>query len=244
MTTLPNVNLPLATVGADDDAWGALVNAILTAFDDRIKSDGTGTAVGLKVDSGKTLDATGGTVNVTDSLFSIKDNSDATKIIKFEASGITTGTTRTLTAPNSSGTLALLGPGVSAYNANTQSLTSGAAAAQVVYDTENYDSAGYFASNVFTPLVAGKYRIEARALVSGTSVTSAVFSLYKNGSEVCRFFQFAGSATVVTLTGSEIVSFNGSTDYVEMKITVIGTGTLVVQNGVQRGNFCAEYVRP
>lgn len=47
------------------------------------------------------------TVNVEDLTFSIKDNSDNTKIAQFEASGITTGTTRTYTFPNASGTLAL-----------------------------------------------------------------------------------------------------------------------------------------
>lgn len=42
-----------------------------------------------------------------DNAFEIKDNSDPTKIIAFQASGITTGTTRTFTAPDASGTLAL-----------------------------------------------------------------------------------------------------------------------------------------
>lgn len=48
---------------------------------------------------------TGGAV--ADNLFRIQDNTDATKQIAFEASGITTGTTRTFTVPNASGTIAL-----------------------------------------------------------------------------------------------------------------------------------------
>ena len=66
--------------------------------------------------TGKTI--TGGTFSgpiltgissfaISDAGFTITDNGDATKIIAFEASGITTGTTRTLTAPNASGTIAL-----------------------------------------------------------------------------------------------------------------------------------------
>lgn len=43
-----------------------------------------------------------------DNTFRIQDNSDATKQIAFEASGITTGTTRTLTSPDASGTIALI----------------------------------------------------------------------------------------------------------------------------------------
>lgn len=46
--------------------------------------------------------------SVHDATFSIVDDADATKIAKFECSGITTGTTRTLTVPNASGTLPLL----------------------------------------------------------------------------------------------------------------------------------------
>jgi hypothetical protein len=45
------------------------------------------------------------TITVTDSGLSITDNSDATKIVKFEASGITTATTRTLTVPDANTTI-------------------------------------------------------------------------------------------------------------------------------------------
>ena len=47
------------------------------------------------------------TNDFADNVFRISDNSDSTKKIAFEASGITTGTVRTFTAPNASGTLAL-----------------------------------------------------------------------------------------------------------------------------------------
>jgi hypothetical protein len=51
----------------------------------------------------------GGGTTFADDVFRIQDNSDATKQIAFEASGITTGTTRTLTVPDNSGTLAVAG---------------------------------------------------------------------------------------------------------------------------------------
>ena len=50
----------------------------------------------------------GGGNTFNDSLFQIYDNADNTKILAFEASGITTGTTRTLTIPDASGTIALI----------------------------------------------------------------------------------------------------------------------------------------
>lgn len=44
-----------------------------------------------------------------DAEFELKDNIDATKLLKFQLSGIATATTRTLTVPNVSDTLAVLG---------------------------------------------------------------------------------------------------------------------------------------
>lgn len=47
-------------------------------------------------------------IDIKDSDFTIRDNADTTKMVRFEASGITTGTTRTLTLPNLSGTIATM----------------------------------------------------------------------------------------------------------------------------------------
>lgn len=46
------------------------------------------------------------TINVNDNVLSIRDNGDTSKIVQFECSGISTGTTRTLTVPDKSGTIA------------------------------------------------------------------------------------------------------------------------------------------
>jgi hypothetical protein len=50
---------------------------------------------------------TSGGSEFADNVFRINDNTDPTKQIAFEASGITAATTRTLTVPNASGTIAL-----------------------------------------------------------------------------------------------------------------------------------------
>lgn len=59
-----------------------------------------------------------GTITVSDVGFTLTDNADATKQVKFELSGISTGTTRTLTVPNATGTIALLS-GTQTFSGNT-----------------------------------------------------------------------------------------------------------------------------
>lgn len=63
----------------------------------------------------KTFDNTN-TVTVKDTLFTLQDDGDVTKQAKFQLSGITTGTTRTYTMPNASGTLMDLASAQSASN--------------------------------------------------------------------------------------------------------------------------------
>lgn len=61
------------------------------------------------------------TVNVLDNALTIQDNVDATKQAQFQASGITTATTRTYTLPNADGTLLLSdGSGTSLTGIRTQ----------------------------------------------------------------------------------------------------------------------------
>lgn len=88
-TTTTTYGLTKIEVGASEDTWGAKLNTNFDSLDDLL--DGTTVLTGVSFDDTATL----------------VDNLDNTKVAQFQASGITTGTTRTFTFPDASGTIAL-----------------------------------------------------------------------------------------------------------------------------------------
>ncbi len=70
-------------------------------------SNGDGVSGAPTLSLPSTLALRGKTVQVQDNNFTISDDGDSTKLLAFQVSGVTTGTTRTLTVPNASGTIAL-----------------------------------------------------------------------------------------------------------------------------------------
>jgi hypothetical protein len=145
----------------------------------------------------------------------------------------TTASNFTQTLPAADGVTMVSGnmPAFSAYLSANQSVTSGTFT-KVAFNVEEFDTNSNYdnATNYrFTPTVAGYYQITAFiAGGSSTALTRCICSIYKNGSEFKRGTDFVASAAVNgNSIASALISFNGSTDYVEIYGLVSATAAII-----------------
>lgn len=123
------------------------------------------------------------------------------------------------------------------FNANlsaAQTMTTGTGPNLVNFNTENSDNYGWYdnATNYrFTPLVAGKYRIHVQLECSATSVTGLAAYIYKNGSLYARSLNLVTAAGFLGVSVDAILDMNGTTDYVDGRAIVFGTGTCTINGG-------------
>ena len=132
-------------------------------------------------------------------------------------------------------------PAFSATGSGNTVISAAFTATQVAYATEVYDSDGWFASNRFTPQRAGWYQINCGArifITGGFSNVEGSVQLRKNST----FIGAQGGYGAVTGTISQLVYFNGSTDNVDVTISVNGTGNIAQQSGLT--TFNGYWVRP
>lgn len=91
---------------------------------------------------------------------------------------------------------------------------------KITWSTEDYDTNNNFASDRFTPTVAGKYVLTGAAVFArgGGLTDGALFAvfLYANGSRVRDTLVRQSSISYNGITWTHIVSANGTSDYFEM----------------------------
>jgi hypothetical protein len=141
--------------------------------------------------------------------------------------------TNTLTLPANTGTVittgstfAGTGPAFSAYRSGNQTLSSNTNT-KIQYNAENFDTNNNFDSTTnyrFTPTVAGYYQINYQVGVS-TSACTMTISVIKNG-DTNAGGGFWVNTSAVRGTGSNVIYFNGSTDYLEIYTNISSGQTL------------------
>jgi len=155
--------------------------------------------------------------------------------------GLTVGAGLSKSGSAAAAAIAVTPAAFSAYRTGgNQSVTSGATTI-VQINAEEFDSAGCYdtANYRITPNIAGWHQLDASIFVTGTSMTTCLVMLYKNGSELRRGFQVVGSSlSAVSMPVSSLAYFNGATDYIDVRIVVVGTTP-----AVNTANFTGFLVR-
>tara|TARA_R110002020_G_scaffold473995_1_gene704207 strand:- start:31 stop:570 length:540 start_codon:yes stop_codon:yes gene_type:complete len=100
---------------------------------------------------------------------------------------------------------------------NSNQTISQSTTTKINFDAEDYDTDNAFASNKFTPQVAGKYFFTSTIRLSSMSTTANwQIYLYKNGAIYSRFANDVGAQANPQISISDTIILNGSTDYVEI----------------------------
>lgn len=172
-----------------------------------------------------------GAISVRSDVFLIKDQVDATKKIKFDVSGITTGTTRTYVLPDSSGPIGV-------QTATTCSQTTDGA---LCWDTDdNLLSSGDGSSRkTFLDVtstqtgITGKTLLDTGTTFANTSATTKKFQFLASGvtagqTRILTVPDYDG--TIATLAGTESLS-NKTLASPAVSGTVTGTNIAVTSTG-------------
>lgn len=157
----------------------------------------------------------------------------------------------TLTLPANTGTVLTTGstfggtgPAFSAYATGNQTI-SGTTSTKVTFGSEDFDTNSNFASNRFTPTVAGYYQINTNINFTNTA-SYAYVMLFKNGAVYKTLAYSATSGSFyTTIGGAVVVQMNGSTDYLEVYVYVGTTMNIVSNAGADPNaiNFSGALVR-
>ena len=160
---------------------------------------------------------------------------------------LASGTGNLVTIPSVTGTAMVSGnmPAFSASRTTNQSF-SGSTWTKIQFNTENWDTANCYDPSTnyrFTPNVAGYYLITLSCdmVFTGTASVAGI-GINKNGAYYSYSPVFYGTMNSgLGFNGSWVVSFNGSTDYVEALIYSNGASPSV--NGASGNLFTGTLMR-
>ena len=213
-TTTPSTK---AVLDLTSTTKGFLAPRMTTVQRDAIASPVTGLQVyntttnALNIYNGTSWGGVGGgtLASLSDATITSPANSD---VLQYSS-----GTSKWVNTPLVSAVAGAAGPSFLVHKNGAAQSVAGSTNTKITWSTETSDTNNNFASDRFTPTVAGKYLIQAHittneAIASGTVVLARI---YKNGAAVASG-QIGGSAHSASGDVTAIIDMNGSTDYVEV----------------------------
>lgn len=148
--------------------------------------------------------------------------------------------TNTLTLPASTANVNVVGP---AFSAHGPAQTIGNASwTKLTFNTEEFDTDGKFASDRFTPTVAGYYQISG-GLYFGATSGACVINIYKNGVGNKRGAQGTGVTGFGMATGVSALIYLDADDYVELYVYQNSGGSTNTGAGGELKFFQGTYIR-
>lgn len=142
------------------------------------------------------------------------------------------------------------GPAFRAYRNTSQQSFSANTATKIQLNAESYDTDSCFDSTTnyrFTPNKSGYYQITGSIQFSGANATTIKEGyIYKNGSQYSKLFSSNGSGTPGASFaggGSDLIYFNGTTDYVELYVYDSDGAARNVVNGESLTYFNGVWIR-
>jgi len=152
--------------------------------------------------------------------------------------------TNTLTLPTTTSTLAIDGPAFSASVNATQNFSSATWTKITSLGTVTFNAGSCFASNRFTPNMAGYYQFNVSMVPNYTGTGGVIpvgLGVYKNGSAAYYpALIFASSFGSSQTFGSCIIYCNGTTDYIDFYVLSAGTSPNLTANTEQ--NFVQGFL--
>lgn len=107
----------------------------------------------------------------------------------------------------------------------------------VTWSTEDWDSNSNFASNAFTPTVAGKYMLTAAVDVITDAGAANETAIYKNGVIYKTSKHTISGASFGSVVVTVIVDANGTTDYFEVYHRQATGGTTGIDGAATKTYF-------
>lgn len=130
------------------------------------------------------------------------------------------------------------GPAFSAYPSANLAPSTGTWT-KMTFNTKNFDTNSNFDTSTyrFTPTVAGYYQITTYLDTSQTATSSTRngVAIYKNGSSYKLQYTYAYGGDYGILSIGDVISMNGSTDYIEIYVYCTLSSNFFATGGVFNG---------